>query len=268
VPTGIAGLDRLTGGLRSGQLVLLGARPSVGKSALGFGIGLHVAEQAGPVLVVSAEMGAVELATRGLAGGGVASDRLLSGRLDDVDFARLRARRDHLARLPVFVDDAPGVTVGAIRARARRQAAAGGLALVVVDYLQLVGSEGRRERRELEVAEVSRGLKALARELAVPVLALCQLNRGVEARSDKRPVLSDLRDSGQQEQDADLVLLLHRPALYDTDADPGQAELLVAKHRSGPTGTVPLTWLGWRMTFVDAGSVFVEGGAVATDEGV
>lgn len=253
MPTGFVDLDRMTGGLRPGNLGVVGARPSVGKSAFCFGIALHVAEHVGPVLLVSAEMGRVELGTRALAGGGVASDRLLSGRLDAIDFDRLEARRDQLAGLPLLIDDAPGTTLGTVRARARRQASRGGLALVVVDYLQLVGVDtGRKERRELEVAEVSRGLKALARELAVPVIAAAQLNRGVETRADKRPVLADLRDSGQLEQDADLVLLLHRPAVYDLDADTMGAELLVAKHRNGPTGSVPLVWLGHRMSFENA----------------
>lgn len=252
VPTGLADLDRWTGGLRPGQLIVLGARPSVGKSALAFGIGLHAAEHTGPVLFVSAEMGRVELGTRALAGGGVPSDKLLSGRLDAADFKRLQARRDLLAGRLVHVDDAPGTTLSAIRARARRQAASGGLCLVVVDYLQLIAGEGRQERRELEVAGVSRGLKALARELGVPVIAVAQLNRGVELRADKKPVLADLRDSGQLEQDGDLVLLLHRPAIHDLDADPGYAELSIAKHRNGPTGTVRLVWLPGRMAFTNA----------------
>jgi replicative DNA helicase len=154
--------------------------------------------------------------------------------------------------VPLLIDDAPSQTLAAIRARARRQAAAGGLALVVVDYLQLVNGEGRRDRREQEVAEISRGLKALARELAVPVIAAAQLNRAVELRTDKRPVLADLRESGQLEQDADLVTFLHRPAAYDANADPGEAELIVAKHRNGPTGVVHLVWISGRMTFVSA----------------
>lgn len=252
LPTGFVDLDRLTGGLRPGQLVVLGARPAMGKSAAALGMALHVARTAGPVLFVSAEMGAGELGTRVLAGGGVPSDRLLAGRLDDLDFARLEARRAELTGVPLMIDDSPGTTLLVIRGRARRQAARGGLALLVVDYLQLIGAERRGTRREAEVAEISRGLKALARELSCPVLAVAQLNRGVELRADKRPVLADLRESGQLEQDADLVLLLHRPAVYDLDADPRAAELIVAKHRNGPTGVVQLVWLPGRMSFANA----------------
>jgi replicative DNA helicase len=252
VPTGLVDIDKLTGGLRPGQLVVLGARPAMGKSALALDIALHVARTAGPALFVSAEMGALELGTRVLAGGGVASDRLLAARLDDLDWSRLETRRAELARVPLFIDDSPGTTLLAIRGRARRQAARGGLALLIVDYLQLIGAERRGTRREAEVAEISRGLKALARELHVPVLAVAQLNRAVELRADKRPMLADLRESGQLEQDADLVFLLHRPAVYDIDADPGAAELHVAKHRNGPTGVVSLTWLPGRMSFANA----------------
>jgi len=251
-PTGFVDLDRLTGGLRAGQLVVLGARPSMGKSALALDLGLHVARTSGPVLFVSAEMGAMELGDRVLAGGGVASDRILSANLDDLDFTRLETRRAELAGVPLLIDDSPGATLGTIRGRARRQATGGGLALVIVDYLQLITGDGRKERREQEVAEVSRGLKALARELHVPVLAVAQLNRAIELRAEKRPVLADLRDSGQLEQDADLVAFLYRPAVYDLDADQGAAELILAKHRNGPTGTVPLVWLGRRMSFANA----------------
>jgi replicative DNA helicase len=202
-------------------------------------------------MVFSVEMGRLELARRLLTGGGVDSERMASARLDEADFARLRRRRDQLADLPLVIDDAPGMTLAHIRTRARREAARQGLALVVVDYLQLVMGD-RAERRELEVAEISRGLKALARELSVPVLAVAQLNRAVELRTEKRPLLADLRDSGQIEQDADVVVLLHRPSVYDLGADPLAAELIVAKHRNGPTGSIPLVWLSNRMAFADA----------------
>ena len=224
----------------------------MGKSALALDIALTVAETGRPVLFVSAEMGRHEIGTRILARGGVSSERLLSGQLDKLDFERLERRRARMTGVPLHIDDSPGTTLLAIRSKARRLAARDGLGLVVVDYLQLVTGEGRRERRELEVAEVSRGLKALARELAVPVLALAQLNRAVELRTNKRPVLADLRESGQLEQDADVVLLLHRPEMYDLDADPGAAEVIVAKHRNGPTGSVHLAWLSHRMSFANA----------------
>ena len=255
IPTGFLDLDRMTGGLRSGQLIVLGARPSVGKSALALDVALHVARTSGPVLFVSAEMGALELGSRVLSGGGVASDKLLTAKLDNLDFSRLEARRAELVDVPLMIDDSPGSTLGTIRARARRQVSRGGLALLIVDYLQLIDGDGNRERREQEVAAVSRGLKALARELHVPVLAVAQLNRAVELRADKRPVLADLRDSGQLEQDADLVTFLYRPGVYDLDADPGETELAIAKHRNGPTGIVHLVWLPSRMTFKDAAPI-------------
>jgi replicative DNA helicase len=254
VTTGLLDVDRLLGGMRPGQLIVLGARPSVGKSAVAFGIALHVAEHHGRVVLFSAEMSGPELGLRALAGGGVPSERLLNGRLEGHDFERLEGRRDQLAVMPLFVDDDPG-TLATLVDTARRQSTSGELAMIAVDYLQLIPVDRHRERRELEVAEVSRGLKALARELGVPVLAVAQLNRGLEFRGDKRPVLADLRDSGQLEQDADVVLLLHRPGLYDLDADPHEAELIIAKHRNGPTGVVPLTWLPTRMRFVNAARV-------------
>lgn len=250
--TSFVELDRQLGGMRAGQLIVLGARPSMGKSALALDIAFAVADTGRPVLFISAEMGRHEIGTRLLARGGVSSDRLLSGQLDKLDHERLERRRVRLADVPLQIDDSPNTTLLAIRSKSRRLAARDGLGLVVVDYLQLVTGEGRRERRELEVAEVSRGLKSLARELGVPVLALAQLNRAVELRANKRPLLADLRESGQLEQDADVVLLLHRAAAYDLDADPGAAEVIVAKHRNGPTGSVQLTWLSHRMAFANA----------------
>jgi replicative DNA helicase len=249
--TGLIDVDRKLGGLRPDQLIVVAARPSIGKSALALGIATHTARGGQTAMVFSVEMGRLELARRLLTGGGVDSERMASARLDEADFARLRRRRDQLADLPLVIDDAPGMTLAHIRTRARREAARRGLALVVVDYLQLVMGD-RAERRELEVAEISRGLKALARELSVPVLAVAQLNRAVELRTEKRPLLADLRDSGQIEQDADVVVLLHRPSVYDLGADPLAAELIVAKHRNGPTGSIPLVWLSNRMAFADA----------------
>jgi replicative DNA helicase len=260
VPSGFDDLDCMTGGFRPGQLVVLGARPAMGKSAWALNVAVSVADRGGPVLLVSAEMAGQELGLRVLTSAGVPSDRLASGQIDDVDVRRLQARRDELADLPLFIDDTANPTLGHVRGQARRLATREALTLVVVDYVGLVTGEGRRERRELEVAAVSQGLKGLARELHVPVLALVQLNRNVEQRPDKRPMLSDLRDSGQQEADADLVLFLYRDAIYDRDADPGMAELIVAKHRNGPTGIVKLTWLPGRMTFENVTRGAVEDG--------
>ena len=255
VPTGFIDLDRLTGGLRAGQLAVLGARPSHGKSALALDIALNVARATGPVLFVAAEMSKLELGDRVLAGGGVDSERILSGRLDDFDFERLGARRENLRGVPLRIDDSPVSTVRNIGAKARRMVTRDGLALVIVDYLQLLEPEAGAERRERQVARISMGLKQLARERHVPVIAVAQLNRSLEARADKHPILADLRDSGQLEQDADLVAFLYRPGIYDLDADPGEAELHVAKHRNGPTGLVCLTWRGSRMSFANAAPV-------------
>jgi replicative DNA helicase len=249
--TGFADLDRMTGGLRAGQLVILAARPSVGKSAFALEVALKVAQRGQPVLVVSLEMGRHELGERVLAHGGVSSDRILSGRLDALAFETLQGYRDRIGAAPLVIDDDGAATLLAIRAKARRMAAKGGLALLVVDYLQLVSAESK-ERRELAVASVSRGLKQLAGELAIPVIAVAQVNRAVEQRADKRPTLADLRESGSLEQDADVVLVLHREAAYDPDADQGAAELIVRKHRNGPTGTVPLYWMPQKMAFFDA----------------
>jgi replicative DNA helicase len=251
VASGFVDLDRPLGGLRAGQLVVLGSRPSMGKSVLGLNIAEHAAASAGPVLLVSAEMSAVEQGLRSLARGGAPSDRLLGGLLGEADWVRLEDRLDQLAHLPVLIDDT-SASLAAIRARARRQKSENGLALLIVDYAQLISPDGRHERREREVAAVTRGLKLLAGELGIPVIAICQLSRAVEYRADKRPLLADLRESGGIEADADVALLLWRPAVYDLSADPGLAEVVIAKHRNGPTGVVTLTWLPSRMQFVDA----------------
>jgi replicative DNA helicase len=253
VTTGLGGLDETLGGLRPGQLILLAARPAGGKSALAMDIALHAAGAGHPVLVESLEMARLELGEQVLARGGVSSERLRTGRLDSLDFERLRAQRDRVAGLPLVIDDDSTTTILGLRSKARHTVRAGGLGLVVVDYLQLVQAESseRHERRELAVAAVSRGLKGVARQLEVPVLAVAQLNRAVELCTDKTPTMADLRESGSLEQDADVVLLLHRPVLYDPDADPGLAELHIAKHRNGPTGVVRLTWLPARMSFAN-----------------
>lgn len=253
--TGIGVLDEWTRGLRPGQLVVLGARPSMGKSSLAMALAIAAGAQ-GPVLFVSLEMSAEELNLRELA----YRTQLPHRDLELDGLAPYRAPRVHAAlreveRGGLYLLDRPGVTVGQVRAAARRlQADQGPLALVVVDYLQLLRPEPglRAENRTLEVAQQSAALKLLARELAVPVLALSQLSRASEARSDKRPLLADLRESGAIEQDADMVLLLHRPGYYARDPHDHRAELIVAKQRNGPTGPVWLEFEPDTMRFMEA----------------
>ncbi len=250
VSTGSADLDRqLHGGFRPGQLVVLGARPSMGKTALVLGMAVAAAKRDVPTLYCSLEMSRAEVAARFLAMEGVSTDVQAAG-LSARDWARAEQAREKLRTWPLRVDDDAAATVMTVRSRARRMASREGLGLVVVDYLQLL-SHRETENRQTQVAEISRELKRLARELGVPVVAVSQLSRNLEAREDKVPRLADLRESGQLEQDADAVLFLHRPVVYDDEADPGIAHVIVAKHRNGPTGTVTLTWLPMRMHFAD-----------------
>ena len=256
--TGFSDLDAKTGGLRPGQLVVLAARPSIGKSALALDIALNVAQKGLPVLVFSLEMSRQEWGERVLAHGGVSSERVLTGRLDSLSFETLDGFRERVGGAPLYLDDDGAATLLAIRAKARRMAAKGGLALLVVDYLQLVNAE-HKERRELAVASISRGLKQLAGELHVPVLAVAQVNRAVEQRADKRPTLADLRESGSLEQDADVVLFIYREEQYEPEDTPidrrGMAEIIVAKHRNGPTGSVHLVFLNQYARFDNLKSV-------------
>lgn len=246
-PSGFPDLDRLLGGLQPGALVVIGARPATGKTALGLSIASHAAlDRQLPTLVFSLEMSHMEIASRVLcARSSVDSRKIRTGQLNDVEWKKISRAVGVLAGAPLWVDDNPATSVLEIRAKARRlQAEVGRLGLIVVDYLQLIAGRGRAENRQLEVAEISRGLKVLARELDVPVVALCQLSRAVEARNDKRPTLADLRDSGAIEQDSDVVMFIYRQALYDRDStDDGATELIVAKHRQGPTSTVHLTFM-------------------------
>jgi len=248
--TGSVDLDRqLHGGFRSGQLVVLGARPSMGKTALVLGVAVAAAQRDVPTLYCSLEMSRAEVAERFLAMEGVSTDVQAAG-LSERDWARAQQAREKLRTWPLRVDDDAAATVLTVRSRARRMASRQGLGLVIVDYLQLM-SHRETENRQTQVAEISRELKRLARELSVPVIAVSQLSRNLEAREDKVPRLADLRESGQLEQDADAVLFLHRPGVYDKKADPGEAHVIVAKHRNGPTGLVRLVWLPKRMRFAD-----------------
>jgi replicative DNA helicase len=248
--TGSVDLDRqLHGGFRPGQLVVLGARPSMGKTALVLGMAVAAAQRDVPTLYCSLEMSRAEVAERFLAMEGVSTDVQAAG-LSERDWARAEQAREKLRTWPLRVDDDAAATVLTLRSRARRMASRQGLGLVIVDYLQLM-SHRETENRQTQVAEISRELKRLARELCVPVVAVSQLSRNLEARENKVPRLADLRESGQLEQDADAVLFLHRPVVYDEKADPGEAHVIVAKHRNGPTGLVRLVWLPKRMRFAD-----------------
>lgn len=248
VRTGFHDLDRMTAGLQAGDLIILAARPSMGKSSLSMNIAENVAIAEGlPVLVFSMEMSAPQLALRMVGSvGRIDQSRLKTGRLADDEWNRLSEAVERMSRARVFIDETPGLTPGELRARARRQArTCGQLGLVVVDYLQLMSGGGTsEENRATELGEISRGLKALAKELQCPVMALSQLNRSVEGRNDKRPMMSDLRDSGALEQDADSVLMIYRDDYYHKDSkEPGVAEIIIAKQRNGPTGTVKLAFL-------------------------
>jgi replicative DNA helicase len=249
LPSGFADLDEVLSGLQPGDLVVLGARPAVGKSALALDVVRHVSFRLGrPVLLFSLEMGPGQLAERFLAAEAkVSLQDLRHGRLGDPEWSRITATAAELGFAPLFVDYRRDIGITEIRAKARRlRARLGDLALVVVDYLQLMRSDAgnRPENRQIEVAGISRGLKVLAGELGVPVLALSSLSRSLEARADKRPNLSDLRESGALEADADVVCFLYRDELYNKDSsERGVAEVIVAKQRNGPTTTVKLAFL-------------------------
>ncbi len=247
VPTGYQDLDELLSGLQPSSLVVVGARPSMGKTAFALGMATHVAvEVQRPVLFFSLEMGHRELTQRILASEAqVDSDRMRKGKLTEQDWTKIVNAIGRLER-PLYIDDNPNVSVMEIRGKARRlKSKVGDLGLIVIDYLQLMSGRGSAENRQVEVSEISRGLKILARELEVPVVALSQLSRALELRADKRPMLADLRESGSIEQDADVVMFLYRDEVYHPDtADAGVAEVIVAKHRNGPTATKRLAWIG------------------------
>jgi len=249
VRTGFYDLDRMTAGLQKGDLIILAARPSMGKTAFALNIAESVAVQEGlPVLVFSMEMGAAQLALRMVGSlGRIDQSGLRTGRLRDDEWGRLTEAVDRLAKAQLFIDETPALNPAELRARARRMARqfGGTLGLIVVDYLQLMsGSSSSDENRATEIGEISRGLKALAKELQCPVIALSQLNRSVETRTDKRPMMSDLRESGAIEQDADVITFIYRDDYYNKESkEPGIAEIIIGKQRNGPVGTVKLTFL-------------------------
>nr|MBA3302773.1 replicative DNA helicase [Acidimicrobiia bacterium] len=254
LPTGYQELDRLLSGLQPSNLVIVGARPSMGKTAFALGMAAHAALHAHkPVLFFSLEMSHIEITSRLICSEArVPSDRIRSGRLQDSDWPKITHAIGRLSEAELFIDDNSQVTVMEIRAKARRlKAQLGSLGMIVVDYLQLMTGRGRAENRQVEISEISRSLKLLARELDTPVVALSQLSRGLEMRADKRPVLADLRESGSIEQDADVVMFIYRDEVYNAEVAGGSAEILVSKHRSGPTGRVELAFLGQYTRFHD-----------------
>ena len=248
VPTGFYDLDRETAGFQAGDLIVLAARPSMGKTALAINIAEHVALNEGlPVAVFSMEMGAAQLAVRIVGSiGRIDQGHLRTGKLTDEEWPRLTEAIEKLRNISLHIDESAGLTSSELRANARRLARkCGKLGLIVVDYLQLMsGSSSGDENRATELGEISRGLKMLAKELQCPVLALSQLNRSVETRTDKRPMMSDLRESGAIEQDADIIMFIYRDDYYNKDSkEPGVAEIIIAKQRNGPTGTTKLAFL-------------------------
>ncbi len=253
VPTGYADLDRMTAGLQPGDLVLLAARPSMGKTSLALGIAQHVACKMNmPVGIFSMEMPREQLVKRLLcAEAMIDSRKLRTGPLTEEDWQRLTRTAGYLARAPLFIDDTPSLTVRELRVKAKRLQAEHGLGLLVIDYLQLMQATRRAENRQQEMTEISRSLKALAKELNVPIVALSQLSRAVEQRHDKRPIMSDLRESGALEQDADVIIFIYRDEYYYPDTENrGVAEIIVAKQRNGPVGTVELGFLKEYARFV------------------
>ncbi len=251
VTTGYTELDEITAGLQPSDMIVLAARPAVGKTALALCIARNAAVKGkAPVLLFSLEMAQQQLAQRLLcAEARVDSHRLRTGRLSGDEWTRLANWTGRLAEAPIFIDDTPAISIMEMRAKARRARAEHGIGLVIVDYLQLMTATERSDNREQEIARVSRSMKSLAKELNVPVFACAQLSRAVEARQDRRPQLSDLRESGSIEQDADVVMFLYRPEVYGIKEDEegnsleGVSEIIIGKQRNGPTGSVFLTWL-------------------------
>ena len=246
VPTGFTDLDDKTSGLQAGDLVIVAGRPSMGKTSFAMNVVEYAAISDGlPVAVFSMEMPAEQLIMRMLSSlGRIDQHKLRTGRLGDDDWPRLTSALNMLGETKIFVDDAPALTPTELRARCRRIKREHGLGMVVVDYLQLMQVPGSKENRATEISEISRSLKALAKELKLPVIALSQLNRSLEQRPDKRPVMSDLRESGAIEQDADVILFIYRDEVYRDDTpDKGIAEINIGKQRNGPIGKVKLTFL-------------------------
>lgn len=254
IPTGFAELDEKTNGFAPGQMVIIAARPAMGKSTLALDVARSASVHAGATTVFfSLEMGRTEIATRLLAAeASIPMQELRKGNLEPRDWTKIAATTNRINEAPLFIDDSPNLTLVEIRAKCRRLKQRHNLKMVVIDYLQLLSSGKKAESRQQEVSEFSRALKLLSKELEVPVVALSQLNRASEQRSDKMPAISDLRESGSLEQDADMVILLHRESSYETDNPrAGEADLILAKQRNGPTGTITVAFQGMYSRFQD-----------------
>jgi replicative DNA helicase len=256
VPSGFGDLDELTSGFQRGELIIIGGRPSMGKTAFALNVAQHIGiELREPVAIFSLEMAKEQLAFRLLcAEAMVNASSIRKGFIQKEDWHKLTSAASRLTDAPIFIDDSSSISVLELRAKARRLKMEHGLSMVVVDYLQLMRGRGSFERREQEISEISRSLKALAKELNVPVIAVSQLNRSVESRRPPKPILADLRESGAIEQDADVILFLYRPEIYEKDnpANRGEAEVDIAKQRNGPAGvTVNLTFISRSTRFMN-----------------
>lgn len=255
VETGFNDLDYKTSGFHKSDLIIVAARPAMGKSAFVLNIATHAATNGNvPTIIFNLEMSKEQLANRILCSEAmVDSNKIRTGKIDDNEWIKLANASGRLAEAPIYIDDTPGISITEIRAKCRKLKLEKGIGLVIIDYLQLVEGSGKRNSsREQEISEISRSLKILAKELDVPVIALSQLSRSAEKRDDKRPMLSDLRESGAIEQDADIVMFLYRDDYYNEDSEKkNTAEVILAKHRGGSTGTVELGWLGNYTKFVN-----------------
>jgi replicative DNA helicase len=254
IPTGFKDLDERTSGLQNSDLIIIAGRPSMGKTTLA----MNIAESAAikhevAVAIFSMEMSAEQLVRRMFSSlGQIDQNKLRSGKLDDFDWPKLTSAMNLLHKSHIFIDETPSLSPAELRARARRLKREHDIGLIVVDYLQLMAVPGTRENRATEIAEISRSLKAIAKELHVPVIALSQLNRALEQRPNKRPVMADLRESGSIEQDADLIVFIYREEVYNEETpEKGKAEIIIGKHRNGPTGTVTLTFQGHWLRFLN-----------------
>ncbi|GMQ57650.1 replicative DNA helicase [Vallitalea sediminicola] len=247
IPTGFLDLDYKTAGLQPSDFVLIAARPSMGKTAIALNMAQHAAiKENASTAIFSLEMSKEQLVNRLLCSEAmVDAQKVRTGELEDEDWAKIASGSSVLSNAPIYIDDTPGITVSEMKAKCRKLKLEKGLDLILIDYLQLMSGNGRTESRQQEISEISRSLKALAREMEAPVVALSQLSRACESRADHRPMLSDLRESGAIEQDADVVMFLYRDEYYNPETEAkNQGELIIAKQRNGPTGTIHLVWMG------------------------